>query len=247
MIYVDEWLEKRWDGGTADYDGLCGEAADFVMDEMRHFLLNCGFMKAALPQRSNAAEHLFLSLIHYERNRDMLKTCPHFRVLDLAVTVRWSVCWNGRDGSFLVTNEFAEYLEMTEEEVLQAAEAATRKRYPFLFEPLEVFLSRLEDREPPEQVCPFYLFRLLNIQYGAACLCFPEELAEIGRKIGSDYFLFPSSVDEWIVIPDTGTGPDPRGLREMLYDGNRTLVRPEEVLSDSVYRYRRESGKVEIA
>ena len=49
-------------------------------------------------------------------------------------------------------------------------------------------------------------------------------------------FILPSSVHEVIILPDAGNGDGER-LKEIIRMVNTTQVAPEEVLSDTLYRY----------
>ena len=71
-------------------------------------------------------------------------------------------------------------------------------------------------------------------------------LEEIGQKTGSDFFILPSSIHEVLLLPDTGR-EDSKGLKKVISEVNRTQVAPEEVLSDTLYRYDREEKRVVIA
>lgn len=68
---------------------------------------------------------------------------------------------------------------------------------------------------------------------------------ELAERLGNDLYILPSSIHEVLLLPvSMGT---PEELAGIVKEVNRTLVLPEERLSDSVYRYDRESGKVRIA
>lgn len=80
---------------------------------------------------------------------------------------------------------------------------------------------------------------------GAACILYPNVLKEFAERIGSDLYILPSSIHEVILIKDQGI-EDAEGLRNMVKDVNRTQLDPEEILSDQVYYYSRENGKVQL-
>ena len=79
--------------------------------------------------------------------------------------------------------------------------------------------------------------------HGAACMLYPGVLKKMAQRIGKDFFIFPSSIHEVILLPDTGKESS-EALKEMIRNVNSTKVAPEEVLSDTLYRYDSSQGRV---
>lgn len=70
--------------------------------------------------------------------------------------------------------------------------------------------------------------------YGAGTILYPYVLAEIGLKLGGDFYLIPSSIHEWLVFR----------IDEELSDWNNSIeacntemLKPEERLSGHMYKY----------
>ena len=80
---------------------------------------------------------------------------------------------------------------------------------------------------------------------GAVCILYPGVLESLAREEGHDLYILPSSIHEVILLPDTGA-PSAEELKRMVREVNDTQVAPEEVLSYSLYRYRRTDGRVTI-
>ena len=80
---------------------------------------------------------------------------------------------------------------------------------------------------------------------GAVCLIYPDVLERLAEECGKDLYILPSSVHETILLADSGK-ERPRELKSMIVQVNRTQVAPEEVLTDSLYRYDRGKRRVEI-
>ena len=76
-------------------------------------------------------------------------------------------------------------------------------------------------------------------------MLYPGVLDSLASKEGHDLYILPSSVHEVILLPDIGI-PSATELRNMVREVNDTQVAPEEVLSYSLYRYRRMDGRVTI-
>ncbi|MBR4150263.1 MAG: hypothetical protein IKR08_02690 [Firmicutes bacterium] len=72
--------------------------------------------------------------------------------------------------------------------------------------------------------------------FGAAALFYDGLMEFIEGVIGGSYYVLPSSVNELILLPDDGE-TDPECLAALVRDVNRSVVRPDEWLSDNVYYY----------
>lgn len=78
--------------------------------------------------------------------------------------------------------------------------------------------------------------------YGATTILYESFLENFANKTESDYYILPSSIHEVILIP-VGNEPDEVfQLKKMVYEVNRTELDDEEVLSDSIYLFKRSSG-----
>ena len=81
---------------------------------------------------------------------------------------------------------------------------------------------------------------------GASALLYPGMLERIGKVIGSDYFVLPSSIHEVLILPDHGQAA-PKDLAMMVKDINENTVGLEDRLSNKVYRYRTNEQALTIA
>lgn len=90
-----------------------------------------------------------------------------------------------------------------------------------------------------------YIITNKNRNFGATCLVYPGLLDSIYEKVGGDYYILPSSIHECIALK-VNDDLDPQILRALVRKINYTEVKPEEVLSDNVYVYRRAAGCLSI-
>ena len=99
--------------------------------------------------------------------------------------------------------------------------------------------------EPEGTFCGIAMKILTNSRktHGAACILDPGVLDGVAQEMGSDFFILPSSIHEVILLPVTGN-EDHEKLKEMIREVNSTQVAPEEVLSDTLYRYDRADERV---
>ena len=91
-----------------------------------------------------------------------------------------------------------------------------------------------------------YVMTNKNKFYGAVTITYEKVLKDFANLKNCNLYILPSSIHECILIPEDYT-EDASGLREMVQSVNSTEVSDEEVLSDNVYYYDRNSDKITIA
>lgn len=81
--------------------------------------------------------------------------------------------------------------------------------------------------------------------FGASALFYPGVLDKISEMFRVGFYILPSSVHEVIILPDTGAH-DAEALKQMVLEANRTVVKPNEVLSDNVWYYSYNFDEIQI-
>ena len=80
--------------------------------------------------------------------------------------------------------------------------------------------------------------------YGAATLLYDDMMKTIASVMEQDFYILPSSIHETIIVPmENG---DTQNLLDMVYHINRTAVANDEVLSDNIYVYHRETDEIDV-
>ncbi len=82
--------------------------------------------------------------------------------------------------------------------------------------------------------------------FGAAEILDMNTLRAIGEMLGDDFIVIPSSVHETIIV-SAGNTPEYLELADMVCEINMTHVDATERLSNHVYRYDRDEGRLRIA
>ena len=90
---------------------------------------------------------------------------------------------------------------------------------------------------------PLYVLTNTRGFYGAAAILYEGLLEQCVRKFPGDVFVIPSSVHELLLVSaeDVWSAQE---MTEMIRCVNQTGVAPEEILSDHVYIYRKNLGKL---
>lgn len=199
-------------------------------------------------------------LVSADRNREKLKTMPHRELRDLAVIYCASI-YSGRSVSMTipVTDEYMERWGTTEEELYQLASENTPRLFPPVCISMEEMMERLQERMKGKLVvrdnCPEWymenpsvdLYVLTNsyMVHGAAAVLYPGVLEKAAEQLGNDLVVLPSSIHEMMLLPYGGEAMIPE-LSWLVREVNRSEVAEDEVLSDHLYVYRRDTGRLEV-
>lgn len=209
-------------------------------------------------------ENIIYRLVSYDRNKVLLEKIPHIKYLDLAITFHCLV----RDdedgiGTIRITNEHVEHWNTNTQELYLLAIKNTERLFPASIRTMEEVLrgmfsaelSGLGEEFAENQLelilssnkthCQHRMYILTNQKgiNGASCLLYRKVLKAFADQMHSDFYILPSSIHELILIPCEQT-MKADALSEMVRDVNRTQVAEDEVLSDRVYYYSRESDAI---
>lgn len=193
-------------------------------------------------------------LIHYEKNRELLKEIPHFSYLDLAIVFYYLVPGeSGQNASILIHNTHLLYWNISKDNLLLFAQQNTPHLLPDSCESLaDMILSILPGIGQPDlseelrdKQLPMYVLTNERRYFGACCILYPDVLKKISEKLEDNLILLPSSIHEFILIP-AGFADNPDDFREMVCEVNQTGVTPEEILSDSIYFYDCQTNQVSL-
>ncbi len=195
---------------------------------------------------------LYYKLISTERNRSLLDNIPHVPFLDLDIVFYYSLEKDGMpEGSILVRNSHMELWGVNTETLMRDARVNSPLSMPVKCREMKEVLSELKPDDTDlmikwEDLPPMYVISNRRMVNGASAILYPGILAGMSEKFNENIYIIPSSVHEVIIIPDDGRG-DPEYLRSMIYSINRTQLDPQDVLSDSLYYFDRETEKITIA
>ncbi len=196
----------------------------------------------------NVKEKIVYKLVHAERNRALLEDVPHINVHNLAVVFQCLVAEETMgNATVLIHNAHLKLWGIDEKKLYQAAIVNTPYLQPYEITSMkDVVRQLLElDEELPveEGDIPMYVLSNQLRIFGAACILYPDVLKKFANEIESDLYILPSSVHEVILLP-VSAGSDIEELTKMVRDINETQLKQEEVLSDSIYYYSRNEGKL---
>ncbi len=197
---------------------------------------------------TNWRNRVFISLVHYEMNKKMLKSCIYRKFFDLAAVVRWYIPLAEDGGVMLCPKGITESLGVTEEEFFQEAKRNTRRLFTPESENLAKYLARynpVQVEEEEEDEIPIYILTHSGRTFGAVMMIYPDVLKELAEEMHGSYFLIPSSVHEVLALPaDEKANKD--ALREIVSSVNETSLDKTEILSYTVYYYDEKSSEISV-
>ncbi|MBR1931946.1 MAG: hypothetical protein IJ833_10850 [Lachnospiraceae bacterium] len=201
---------------------------------------------------SQVKHRICFQLVHARSNEKLLKEVPHLKYLDLAICFYFIYTDETLgDGTILIRNSHMQLWNTTAEELYELAGINTPRWLPRQIISSESLLREMFGRRLfPEGIdlsdyLPMKVVSNEKRILGAACLLYPGQLEEMAKQLGGNYYILPSSVHEVILLPD---GPDiwAEQLKEMIAEVNRTQVRAEEKLSDTLYYFDRRTEQVKM-
>ncbi len=203
-----------------------------------------------LADFETAKENIFAKLIHLEENETFLKDVPYQTFLDFAIVTYFEVdhC-EMYQGTVLLKDNLVKNWEVTKEELLLWALQNTKDKKKVIFRDMaEVLANHLTETDKNillHNTPKMYVLTNEQKFWGAILICFPEVLQMICKMIGENYYLLPSSVHEWIIIPESNAD-ECNYLRQIVQEINRSEVLPEEMLSNEVYFYESDTCSIHI-
>ncbi len=164
-------------------------------------------------------------------------------ILDMAL--RYGLLWKSREGQeYLVpvTEKCRQAWGITEGELFALARVNTPRLLPPLLCPMREILGDMARAE--NEAADVELSVLTNSRrfLGAAAMLYDEVLAAFAAEIDSDFYILPSSIHEVLLLPCRGQ--DRQALETMVTEINAREVRKQDVLSNHVYQYQKNSGKI---
>lgn len=128
-------------------------------------------------------------------------------------------------------------LDIRLNEIMDAANANCKK-VGYRIMPMEDAISEITGIEiPSDAPYPMYVGTNPERILGASILMYETYLEDLAAQIEDDLCIAPSSIHEVLIFPLSLVQPSK--IIEIVRDVNRTVVLPQEKLSDSVYIYRR--------
>lgn len=233
LIYLEQFFEA--------YEA--GEEMTEVLEQIASTRVSNEFMNTfdveQITDFSRVKDKIVPRLIGRKWNTALLEERPSTEVADLAVT--YHVMF-GQEFSVPVTFSLMESWDVDVKELHDIAVRNMESLLPGSFRGMSAILFGGDENTglDPEDETMFVLSNKEGV-FGAAAVLDRRIMRKVIETIGSSFYLLPSSVHEWIVVP-AAPDMDVAQLEAMVRSANASVVSPEERLGDRVYRYTIRNG-----
>ena len=200
-------------------------------------------MKLDLESYEDVKDKLFLRLIGKAQNEARMPELAGREFMDMMIV--YSILLSGPGIGNAMTEVSRKMLELwgvSEEEVYGLAMENTPKLLPPVMKTLR---EAAQIPEEPEEIEHIYVLTNTVSWYGASAILYSDQVRALSERYDSDIFILPTSLHETILIPAGFFSGD--FLSETLRTVNRENVPKEDVLTDSLYLFRKESGRIVMA
>ncbi|MBR1759279.1 MAG: hypothetical protein IJ744_11240 [Lachnospiraceae bacterium] len=189
-----------------------------------------------------ARKHFFIRLRNAEQVKDCLRDCPWEKIEDLAVSYHVFLAeTEGECASAVINWSLLNHYGISADELREEAIRNSQKILPLRMEPVQQMLERnryLEGdrKEMAATIEEPGLWVVTNKRgiHGASAILYPGAIELAKLRIGGSFYVLPSSVHELILCPKT-LECSPDELRNMIREINRSMLAPNERLSDELY------------
>jgi len=245
-IYLNDYYKRYLNENSIE--NIAEEVIEIYQENKVKNCINVDFF----TDYSNVEGKIAFKLIHFKENMEQLEGIPYIRFMDLAIVF---YCLLSSEflgnATILIHNSHKAMWGKTTEELYEAALANAQRILPVQIQNIEEILKQelgeeiedvLEwDLESPK--IPMYVISNQDKINGAACILYKNVLKDFAQAIGSYLYILPSSIHEMIVVPKTSS-TNPQDLSQIVKETNDNHVEREEILSYSVYEYKRKEDNL---
>jgi hypothetical protein len=178
-----------------------------------------------------------MTLVSYEKNKELLRKIPHIPYLDLAIVF---VCSAGdlskEYATILIHNHHMEYWNIDLHSLYDLALENTPKLLSYHFENMADYLVSQCNWKPCEDHMPMYLLTNHLKIHGACVILYDGLLEQIAKELNSSFVVIPSSVHEVLIVP-VQNKKELKIYSNMVLEVNATQLPKDEILSNHAYYY----------
>lgn len=231
------------------------DIAGKVIDMMIGGLANAPRAGDFSLQYEDIEDRLVLQVVEAQRNRERLRDLVCRPAGSGFVMVAYVIAEENENGSmrFAVSKDMAETYGYDVDRLLDKAAANTQAKYSPVLKDMKSALlcgswtdggiNPLKDEYAAGPDETMYILTNESGLNGAGVLFYPDMQKRLGEIFCGSYYVLPSSLHEVIVMPEKAA-PGLGELENMVKNANRTVVEPQDVLSDRVFMFDVEKGRL---
>ena len=241
-IYLNPYYDAYENGDTT-----LGTVIDEVIDTYERNKINRSIDMKFFLNYETVRSRIIFKLINTEKNRELLRDVPYIPFHDLSIVFQCLVSEERfGNASILIHNVHLQLWKVNARELYECALENTPLLQGYELADMNTVLEEMkalggiddEEIEDMQQEVPMYVLSNKSRINGASCILYKDILKDFAMVVDKDLYVLPSSIHEVILLPSDGT-QESEQLKEMVREINQSQLEKEEVLSDSVYYYRR--------
>lgn len=244
-IYLNYYF-RQYEKGTS-FSEICRQVLKAYDDNRAEDSIDISFF----TEYDKVKSRIIFKLINYEKNKEMLESIPHYRFLDLAIVfcclLESSPAGNA---TILIFQHHLKFWSITKDDLYALAAQNTPKLLSYDLRNMSDILKELMtdadaaciDSGRTTAVPMYVLSNQLKLN-GSVCILYHNLLKEFADRMESDLYILPSSIHEVLIIP-ARYGNSYEDLSDMVREVNASQLSGEEVLSDHVYYFSRDTCQI---
>lgn len=244
-FYVDD-LYDQYENGEISFE----ECFEKIVREVRKTFDNLPDLHLEqFNDFSKVKDKILYKLINTAANEELLKDVPYETVNDLSKIFFVNVSEKIGEMAFTIRNEHMSAWGVTKEDISSAADANMPQMGGETFMSLAHMINQLneiqivDEREDTESTT--FVLSNRDKVFGAAAALYTGEIQRLAERREADIYIIPSSIHEVLLLVDSEE-TDAEDIKKTILDVNEAQVAPEERLSNNLYKYCRETDKIEV-
>lgn len=192
-------------------------------------------------------DKIIFQLVNTESNCSLLEKIPSVNFLDFSIIFKVLIEQDaGQLSTATITNDIIDAWKVSTETVYEAAFKNTPLIQEAVIRTMNDVLTNFTDGSLPFDTDFMYVLTNKQLSCGCGCMLYPHVLENFAQKIGKDFFILPSSINEVLLVPEVKENNDCQSLVDIVREVNRSIIAQEDFLSDNVYHFSRKDNKITI-
>lgn len=245
-LYLNDYFKYYEEDDGENFDILMERIAS-IISESSDVPEDFVDYKEAPADWEKAKDMIVPHVINTKMNEELLEDRPHIQVEDLSVTYHIRLT---TESSIAVTSYFMKLYAKSQEVLHEFAMKNMRRDLPYRFMSMRNVMAEImmgieapdAFEEEGDDLEDMYVLSNAEKMFGAAYILDTDLMNKIEEKVGP-YFILPSSVHEVLIVPKRQVEGDKiEEMDNMVKEVNATQVPLQDILSDHIYEYSKETG-----
>lgn len=233
---IDKLIKRMYDKYNGNVESALNDTFIVIIDKMLKLQSDSDYL----------LDNVYINLINYERNKELIQDLPYKKVLDLVMILKVLVFKDDYGVySFKLNNKLLETfnISISVDEIFNKALLNTERLFQCKINTLNEFLTQATGQPLPDT--DFSIVTNAMSLNGASTILYRDTLETLANKFNGDLILLPSSIHEFIVS-GYDRNIDSEFCRKMVKDVNDEVLSEEEILSYNVYIYCRDTKELKM-